>query len=225
MPFGFRHKVRPCWWPSADPVTQSSQDSLFNSFFSFILTAFSIHFSAYIYINTLLTFNHSYFQSLWCCGSKSPVCRLEIATMVVGVCNWSPVQDSSARPDVAHIPDSNTVHSRAQLWYMLENSPQTPTKTASQTKDWEMCKSNQKEESSDRRSASWQEGSRADGNIQVKTSTQLDVDRHGAISRETEMVGWMSASLWESQSHYWFFFFSPEKEKKVIQWSRGDCIH
>lgn len=38
----------------------------------------------HICINTLLTFNHSYFQSLRCCGSKSPVCGLEIATVVWG---------------------------------------------------------------------------------------------------------------------------------------------
>lgn len=128
--------------------------------------------------------------------------------------NKSPVQGSSARPLKAHIPDSSIVQSTAQLWYMLGNSPQAPTKTASQTKDWEMCKSNQKENSSDHRSASWREGSRADGNTQVTTSTQLDVDRHGAISRETEMVGWMSASLRESQSHYWFFIFAAQKKKR-----------
>lgn len=36
----------------------------------------------HIHINTLLATNHSYFQPLWCCGSKSPVYKLEIATMV-----------------------------------------------------------------------------------------------------------------------------------------------
>lgn len=167
-----------------------------------------------ICVNTLLTFNHSYFQSLWCCWPKSPVCRLEIATVVWGCITKVQVRTAQQGLIVAHTSGSSIVQSTAQLWYMLGNSPQTPTKAASQTEDREMCKSNQKEDSSDRRSASWQEGSWADGNIQVKTSTQLDVDRHGAISRETEMVGWMSASLWESPSHYWFLFCSQKKRRK-----------
>lgn len=33
------------------------------------------------------------------------------------------------------------------------------------------------------------------GAYELKTSTQLDVDRHRAISREIEMVRWMAASL------------------------------
>ena len=33
------------------------------------------------------------------------------------------------------------------------------------------------------------------GAYELKASTQLDIDRHGAISREIEMVGWMAASL------------------------------
>lgn len=51
------------------------------------------------------------------------------------------------------------------------------------------------------------------GAYELKTSTQLDVDRHGAISREIEMVGWMAASLWDSQSHYWFFSAQKKKRK------------
>ena len=64
-------------------------------------------------------------------------------------------------------PRHRSTWSTAGLQCTLENRPQTPTETTSQTKGWEMWKSNQKEDSSDRRSASWQGGSRAGGSVRA----------------------------------------------------------
>lgn len=87
---------------------------------------------------------------------------------------------------------------------MLENSPQTPTKGAS----------NQKEDKAEITGLpAGKEAEELMGEYKLKTSTQLDIDRQTAISREAEMVGWMAASLGDSQSHYWFFSAQKRRRK------------
>lgn len=118
----------------------------------------------------------------------------------MGLYKETPVQGSSAGHGVAHPPDPSTtvlpphgaqlssdVHFKTVLRHLLRERHRPKTGK---------CE-NQIRNRIDQMAGlpADKEAAELVGAYELKTSTQLDVDRHGAISREIEMVGWMAASL------------------------------